>query len=112
MKTLKLLVFLVPLFFNSCEKINVDAPDCIKKLIKNHNGTYNCETGASVILYSFQGQNVYVFDPGSCGADMAAVVYSENCENIGTLGGFTGNTKINGVEFGQVAVKVKTVWNN
>lgn len=111
MKTLKLLVFLVPLFFTSCEKIDVDAPDCIKKLIKYHS-VINCETGASVILYSFQSQNVYVFDPGSCGADMAATVFSENCENLGILGGFTGNTKINGVDFGQVSVKIKTVWKN
>lgn len=111
MKTLKLLVFLVPLFFTSCEKIDSDAPDCIKKLIRHPRGL-NCETGAFVNLYSFQGQNVYVFFPGSCGADMATMVYSENCESLGTLGGLTGNTKINGVEFGQVAVKIKTVWKD
>jgi hypothetical protein len=111
MKTLKLLVFFVPVFFTSCEKIDSDAPDCIKKLIKHSSGL-NCETGAFVNLYSFQGQNVYVFDPGPCGADMAATVYSENCENLGLLGGLAGNTKINGVEFGQVAVKIKTVWKD
>ena len=112
MKTINLLVFLIPMFFTSCEKIDSDAPDCIKKLIKHPSGFINCETGASVNMYSFQGQNVYVFYPGSCGADMASTVFSENCENLGILGGFAGNTKINGVEFGQVAVKIKTVWKD
>ena len=111
MKTLRLLVFLLPLFFSSCEKIDSDTPDCIKKIIR-HGDFVKCETGAFVNLYTFQGQNVYVFDPGTCGADMAAVVYSENCEQLGILGGIAGNTKINGVEFGQVAVKIKTIWKD
>jgi hypothetical protein len=112
MKTLRLLLFFVPLFFTSCEKIDSDTPHCIKKLIKHPAGLGLCETGAYLNLYDFQGQNVYVFDPGLCGADMAATVYNENCEKLGILGGFTGNTKINGVEFGQVAVKIKTLWKD
>jgi len=31
---------------------------------------------------------------------------------LGILGGFAGNTKINGVEFGQIAVKIKTLWTD
>jgi hypothetical protein len=112
MKTLRLLVFLIPLCFTSCEKIDSDTPDCIKKLIRTQDGLGLCESGAFLNLYSFQSQNVYVFDPGSCGADMAATVFSENCEKLGILGGFAGNTKINGVEFGQVAVKIKTLWKD
>jgi hypothetical protein len=112
MKTLRLLLFLVPLFCTSCEKIDSDTPDCIKKLIRTQDGMSLCEDGAFLNLYSFQGQNVYVFDPGTCGADMAASVFTENCEKLGILGGFAGNTKINGVEFGQVAVKIKTLWKD
>ena len=112
MKTLRLFVFLVPLFFPSCEKIDSDTPNCIKKLIKHPTGLGLCDSGAFLNLYSFQGQNVYVFHPGQCGADMASTVFSENCENLGILGGIAGNTKINGVEFGQVAVKIKTLWKD
>jgi hypothetical protein len=43
---------------------------------------------------------------------LAATVFSENCEKLGILGGFAGNTKINGVEFGQIAVKIKTLWTD
>ena len=111
MKTFRLLVFLLPLFFSSCEKIDSGTPDCIKDLIR-HGNFFKCETGAFVDLYTFQGHNVYVFEPGTCGADMAATVYSENCEQLGILGGYAGNTIINGVEFGQVAVKIKTIWKD
>jgi hypothetical protein len=112
MKTIRLLIFVIPLFLTACEKIDSDTPDCIKNLIKHHDGLGLCQTGAFLNLYTFQGQNVYVFDPGQCGADMAATVYSANCEKLGILGGIAGNTKINGVEFGQVAVKIKTLWKD
>lgn len=65
---------------------------------------------AHVDLYGFQGQNVYVFDPGTCGADMAAAV-DENCNALGTLGGFVGNTKINGEEFSN-AKRIREVWRD
>lgn len=75
-KTAFMLFFALCLF--SCEKIDKDAPDCIKDLIRhNGNSLHLCETGASVNLYYFQGQNVYVFDPGQCGADMGANVYND-----------------------------------
>jgi hypothetical protein len=96
--------------FLSCEKIDKEAPDCIKDLIRQHHGF--CETGASVNLYSFQGQNVYVFDPGNCGADMGANVYNENCEMMGMLGGFAGNILINNVRFDQTAKFQKTIWKD
>lgn len=112
MKTLNILIIISTLFFISCEKIDNDAPDCIKKLIRNKAGLNLCETGAFVNLYSFQGENVYVFDPGRCGADMSAPVYDENCEKLGELGGFAGNTKINDVEFSGVAVLIKTIWKD
>ena len=110
MKTFRFFAILLPLFLTACEKIDSDAPDCIKKLIRHPDGLGLCEKGAFVNLYSFQGQNGYVFNPGLCGADMAASVFTDNCENLGILGGIAGNTKINGVEFGQAATLIKTIW--
>jgi hypothetical protein len=113
MKTLNLLIFLSFFLFTACEKIEKDAPSCIKDLIRNHKKVVLlCETGASVKQYSFQGDYVYVFDPGNCGADMNAPVYSSNCEYLGGLGGFTGNLLIKGVRFDQNSTYIKTIWTN
>ncbi|MFM7724893.1 MAG: DUF6970 domain-containing protein [Bacteroidota bacterium] len=70
-----------------------------------------CSTGARVKEYSFQNQIVYSFDPGLCGGDLATYILSEDCDTLGFLGGFTGNTNINGVPF-SIAVFRGTVWNN
>jgi hypothetical protein len=59
--------------------------------------------------YIFQNQFVYVFDGGTYMPDNDAPVYNQSCEQIGSLGGFTGNTKIQGVEFSE-AVFQETIW--
>ena len=69
----------------------------------------NCEKGVSVKEYLFQSKTVFVFDQGKCGADMTSEVIDEDCNSIGYLGGFAGNSKINGEEFSK-ATFVKTVW--
>ncbi len=70
-----------------------------------------CNSGAKVSEYTFQGNTVYVFDPGICGADMTSEVANNKCETLGHLGGITGNTKINGEDFAK-AKFVKTIWSN
>jgi hypothetical protein len=113
MKSLNLIIFLSFFLLTACEKIEKDAPGCIKDLIRNHKNTVVlCETGASVKQYSFQGNSVYVFDPGTCGADMMAPVYSSDCEYLGGLGGFAGNILIDGVRFDLNSTYIKTIWTN
>jgi hypothetical protein len=70
-----------------------------------------CASGASVKEYTFQQESVFVFDQGPCGADFASYVLTSNCDTLGFLGGFAGNTVINGEEFSN-AVLVGTVWSN
>ena len=53
---------------------------------------------------------VYVFDLGTCGADMTSEVLDENCNTLGFLGGIAGNTKINGDDFGNAKYK-STIWS-
>jgi hypothetical protein len=99
--------------YSNCKKSKIETPDCINNLIANHTGAlFLCETGAQVDEYLFQGEIVYVFEPGNCGADMQAPVYDSNCQMIGALGGFAGNILINNVRFDQNAVFQKTIWNN
>jgi len=84
------------------------ASACIKKSIENFSKT-ECDKNPNVKEYTFQGQKVFVFDPGQCGADMTSEVFDKDCKSIGFLGGFEGNVKINGEDFSN-ALLVKTVW--
>jgi hypothetical protein len=46
---------------------------------------------------------------GFCGGDLSAAVLDADCNSLGGLGGYLGNTRINGVEF-SIAVYKRTVW--
>jgi hypothetical protein len=70
-----------------------------------------CTHGAKIKEYKFQGNTVYVFDPGICGADQTSEVTNEKCETLGYLGGIAGNTKINGEDFLKAKFK-STIWSN
>jgi hypothetical protein len=97
-------------FFSSCEKKQVETPECISTLISTY--PFCANDGGSVSQYSFQGRVVYLFDPGACGIDMGAVVYSNNCESLGILGGIAGNNIINNEIFIGHAKFIKTIWSN
>lgn len=113
MKLPRFLIVIIVFLITFCTKPESRIPDCINDLIKNHTSLmFLCDTGASTSQYLFQGEYVYVFDPGTCGADMISPVYNSNCAYVGGLGGFTGNLIINGVRFDQNAKFIKTVWTN
>lgn len=98
------------LFLASCKKFDIaeGTPPCIKQKIRDYEKTADC-SDAHVDEYEFQSETVYVFSSGSCGADMAAAVYDNKCNHKGQLGGYVGNTKIDGLEFSS-ATFIKTVW--
>ena len=95
----------------SCSDIDPDAPDCIKHSIRGFRSTTACDEGANVKEYLFQNQLVYVFDPGTCGADMTSEVMDEGCETLGYLGGIAGNTIIKGDSFSGADYQ-RTIWKN
>jgi hypothetical protein len=97
------------LFFSNCQKKEEPFPDCIQSEIAAFSNN-SCEHGASIKQYVFQGQTVFVFGPGHCGADLSAGVVDKNCKYLGDLGGITGNTRINGEEFSN-AKYIRTVWS-
>ena len=109
MKKLTIIVILLISLFFRCEKIDKDAPHCIDDKIRDFAKSNSCET-ASVGQWTFQEGNVYVFSEGSCCCDRGAAVFNESCEQIGYLGGFTGNMIINNVRFYDVAVFNKIIW--
>jgi len=110
MKKLLLLPILALLFCCNCNKQNIekDTPNCIKKKINVFSKESSCND-ATVKRYIFQDKNVFVFEPGTCGADMSSEVVSEDCLSLGMLGGITGNTEINGEDFSK-ATLVKVIW--
>jgi len=105
-----LLLFLIALSGCSDKEINTVVPRCISDLVINFENTALCDD-YKVDQYLFQNQVVYVFDNGSCGADMQAAVVDNNCNTIGALGGIAGNLEINNESFTN-AVFIKTVYSN
>lgn len=88
----------------------VGTPACIEEKILSYEENAACDD-PSVNEYVFQGNTVFSFEPGTCGADMMAEVYDCECNLLGTLGGITGNTIINDEAFSN-AVFVQVVWEN
>jgi hypothetical protein len=94
----------------SCKKkyITDDVPMPVRRSIEKFEKSSSCRD-AHVDEFTFQQKDVYVFDEGTCGADMISVVLNEQGEKIGTLGGFTGNTQVNGESFAN-ATFIRTIW--
>ena len=110
MKTTALIIGLF-IIFQGCKKTDRSLPACINAKITQFKHTVPCKD-AKVDEYLFQNKLVYVFDEGTCVRDGAALVYNQTCESIGYLGGFIGNTTIQGVDFSEEAVFKRTVWKN
>jgi hypothetical protein len=110
MKAIKYLLLTTILLLTSCEKIDKDCPDCILKQTREFIKGQHCDEGASVSEWLFQGEHVFMFSDGTCGADFGATVLDQYCEYVGNLGGFTGALTINGIDFYQNATRIKTIW--
>ena len=83
--------------------------DFIKERIAIFSKNAQCKTGSKVSAYLFKNKLVYVFEEGSCGADMTAPVFDKDCNKLGYLGGFVGNVTIQGTNFSE-AVLQEVVW--
>lgn len=104
-----ILIVLAAVAFTSCRKKQCDGSPshCIQKKVKEFKQDQSCHD-AGVTEYEFQDEKVYVFSPGTCGADMSSMVMDCDCNELGYLGGITGNNTINGESFSN-AVFVKNL---
>jgi hypothetical protein len=95
---------------STCGKLDIEKnpPVCIQEKINTFSKNSPCND-SSVEEYLFQGNIVYVFAMGSCGADMGAEVIDYECKDLGMLGGYFGITKINGVEFSNAKL-IRIIW--
>lgn len=91
-----------------------DIPKCIRKKIKNFESEvgFKCSEGAFVEKYLFQERYVYVFNAGNCGADFTSPVFDESCNELGKLGGISGNLEIDGLSFENNAETKGIVWQD
>ena len=109
MKHLILYATFVFTLFSACKKES-ENPACIDTKVEEFKFIISCSVGSNVKEYEFQSKRVFVFDPGTCGADMTSEVLDENCNSLGFLGGIAGNTKINGEDFKNAKLK-RTIWS-
>ena len=112
MMKIRILSIVIIIFLLGCTKseIKSDISECIEKKIKLFSSDNNYCNNASVREYRFQNKMVYVFDVGNCGADISAPVIDNNCNNLGFLGGISGNGIINGESFSN-AKYLRTIWS-
>jgi hypothetical protein len=83
-------------------------PSCLKKEIRTFGADAVC-ADAHVDEMEFRKKKVYVFNPGTCGADMTSAVKDSKCRQLGDIGGITGNRKISGMDFGEAKL-IRTIW--
>ena len=109
-------ILILILFFGSCQKKEVKLEEestCISQKIEAYKTSkLPCESGKSIYRYQFQGEYVYVFNPGNCGADMMSDVYDQNCDMICGLGGIAGNLICNNENFWENSTDETLIWKN
>ena len=103
-----LYIFFLSLINLNCKKGDC-YPDCISDQIKEVEKTDL--PGANISEYLFQGHNVYYVFKGYS-PDAQYAVINTNCELLGYLEGFIGNTIINGEDFIKNAKLIKVVWKS
>jgi len=105
-----LIIFLI---VTSCSKdASVFVPECIQSKLVDFTSNSACSQNATLKEYTFLNKTVFVFDPGNCGADLTSEVIDENCNNMGFLGGISGNDSISGKSFSKNAVLIRLIWKN
>ena len=106
----KIVAVLLLLTIYSCRKKDIEpgVPGPVEKHIVEFSKDPVCDD-AHVDEYTFQQKTVYVFDYGTCGADMVSVVEDADGKNVGSLGGYSGNMIINGEKFDS-ATFIRVVW--
>jgi len=82
-------------------------PACLDDHIQYFKKNSTCDH-PKVNEYSFQNKTVYVFVQDCC-CDQSSDVLDYECNKIGFLGGFIGNSVINGEVFSN-ATLIRTIW--
>lgn len=87
-----------------------NTPECIKPSLDAYQAQASCGKKATLELWKFQGDYVYLLNLLPCVADGAIDVIDKNCDQLGFLGGLPGNRMVNGEDFFKNATKLKVLW--
>ena len=103
-------LLLISVFLFSCEKDDHPClPPCLAPIIGDI-AEYPCDSTGRIIQYKFMKDMVYYIDPGFCYFDQLYDVIDSDCEVIGQLGGISGISTINDVEFFDNAEFIAVIW--
>jgi len=94
-------LILLSLFFYSCSKQKLDAPEAIKELISKNT---SCTCEPYIDQYFWRGQTVYVLASKGPACDSRPVYYNENGEEFNMDLGYTFES------FRQEGHFVKNIW--
>ena len=108
MKRISILCVLLTVTTLSCSKkdVELEIPACILEMVSELEAKDDVPEGVNISVYLFQKRHVYVRDVGT-----AALVYDKDCNSIGLLGGFSGNTTINGDDFANAKL-IREIWRS
>lgn len=85
-------------------------PNCILETIETFKTSSACPSTAAVVRYNFQNSCYFVFQEGDCVADYPNNILNDNCDTVGSDGGFSPEPVIiNGESFNN-AVLIDTIW--
>ncbi len=108
MKKLILLSIFLVLAATACQP---GPTACMAEKIEAFKQSGPCTDGRAINTYKFNGEVVYVFDPGYCLADGGSEVVNQDCQTLGYLGGIMGNRTIQGKNFDE-AKHLALIWKN
>ena len=84
-------------------------PICIDQEIPVF-GQTACSGSADLTIWAFNGQDVFCFNEGTCYSDSQAFIYDANCNLLCILGGLSGNSLCQGVEWNNNAIYIDVVY--
>ncbi len=110
MKLLLSALFISLLGFTSCNSDSDDVPPCIDALSTELQSEMCRDLDADLTLWELNGREVYCFFYGTCTTDSKAVIYDENCNEVCSLFGLSGNTVCEGVVWDDSATRIELIY--
>ena len=105
---LAILLLGITISFSSCGDDESDVPACIDDLA---NTLDLCRgSDADLTLWRFNGRELYCFFYGTCTSDSKAVIYDEECNEVCSLFGISGNTLCEGIQWDGNAERLELIY--
>lgn len=104
-----ILICLIAFGLYSCSDDPIEIPLCVDQEIPVFAQTA-CAGSGDLTIWAFDGEDVFCFNEGTCYSDAMAYIYDADCNLVCTLGGVSGNTLCNGLDWDTNAVYLELVY--